>query len=169
LAVTKATRLVIVDHADSLHKGIADGRADKFEAALQQIFAERVGDFRASSKGSVGSAFQRLAVYEAPDVFIKAAEFALHCEKSDGVADRGVDLELIADDAVVRQQRCDLTLIVLCDFLRVEAVECGAIVIAFSEDGFPAKTGLSSFENQKLKETVVVVNRHAPFFVVIGD
>ena len=101
LAITKASRLVIVDHTDCLHEGITDGRADKFETTLQQIFAERVGDFGASSEWCVGLAFQRLAVYEPPNVLVKAAKFALHCEKSDSVSDGGVDLESVANDAIV--------------------------------------------------------------------
>jgi hypothetical protein len=42
LPETKATVIVIVDHADSLHEGIANGRAHKLEAALSQVFAHRV-------------------------------------------------------------------------------------------------------------------------------
>jgi len=33
LSKTKASVVVIVDHADSLHEGITDRRADKFESA----------------------------------------------------------------------------------------------------------------------------------------
>jgi hypothetical protein len=42
LAVTKATLIVIVDHANRLHEGIADGCADKLEPALGEILAQRV-------------------------------------------------------------------------------------------------------------------------------
>jgi hypothetical protein len=35
---------VVVDHADTLHKGVADRAADKAEAVPLQVAAERIGD-----------------------------------------------------------------------------------------------------------------------------
>ena len=67
------------------------------------------------------------------------------------------------------QQRRDLALIVFGDLRGIETVESGAIVVAFAENSFPTEPRLSSFENQKLKQTIVVVNGHAPLFIVVGD
>lgn len=39
--VTEAINRVVIDHATGLHKGVADGRTDKSEAALLQVFAHR--------------------------------------------------------------------------------------------------------------------------------
>jgi hypothetical protein len=33
---------MVVDEADSLHQGVADGGADKVEAALFQVFAQLI-------------------------------------------------------------------------------------------------------------------------------
>ena len=42
-------------------------------------------------------------------------------------------------------------------------------MFALVENRFPAQSGLSSFQNKKLKERAVIVNRHAPFFIMIAD
>ena len=42
LLVTEAVRRVVVDHADGLHEGVADGGADEAEATLLEVFAEGV-------------------------------------------------------------------------------------------------------------------------------
>jgi len=39
LLVSKTVGRMIVDHADGLHEGVADGRPDKIEAAFFQVFA----------------------------------------------------------------------------------------------------------------------------------
>jgi hypothetical protein len=36
-------RIVVVDHADALHVGVDDGRADELEAAFAQVFRDAVG------------------------------------------------------------------------------------------------------------------------------
>jgi hypothetical protein len=40
--VPETPRFVVVHHAYRLHEGVADGGADKFETALQQVFAQGV-------------------------------------------------------------------------------------------------------------------------------
>ena len=39
LLVSKTVGRMIVDHADGLHEGVADGRPDKIEAEFFQVFA----------------------------------------------------------------------------------------------------------------------------------
>src|SRR5258705_406796 len=39
----------------------------------------------------------------------------------------------------------------------------------FPQDGLPAEPGVRAFEQQELEEHALVVHRHAPFLVVIGD
>ncbi len=34
---------MVIDHADGLHEGVADGGADEFEAALFEGFAHGIG------------------------------------------------------------------------------------------------------------------------------
>ena len=44
--VPKARHQVVVDHADGLHVGVDDRAADELEAALLEVFAQRVGFLR---------------------------------------------------------------------------------------------------------------------------
>src|ERR1043166_456374 len=48
-AISKTADEMIVYHSCSLHVGIADGRADKFESARLQFFAHLIG-FRSSRR-----------------------------------------------------------------------------------------------------------------------
>src|ERR1044072_6808703 len=103
LTVAKTGRIVVVNHADRLHERITDSRPDKLESAFEQVFAECVGELRAGCNRLSGFALQRLPVYKAPDVFIEAAKLLLHFQKRSGIGHCGIDLESIADDAVVVQ------------------------------------------------------------------
>src|SRR5262245_5478874 len=95
---------VVVGHADRLHVGVHDRRADELEAALQQVLAQRVRLRRL--RGDLASLEDdRLAADEAPDVGVEAAEFLLHGEKGQRVGFRRPDLEAIPDDAGIAHQR----------------------------------------------------------------
>ena len=54
------------------------------------------------------------------------------------------------------------------DTRRVEPGERVAVAVALVEDRRPAQAGLRAFEDQEFEEHAVVVDRHAPFVVVIG-
>ena len=51
----------------------------------------------------------------------------------------------------------------------LEAREGLPVGWALFEDGHPAEAGLGPFENQELKQFLVIMKRHAPFLVVIID
>ena len=80
LAAAKAGQEVIVDHAGSLHVGVANRRADELEAALLEILAQGVG--LGAGGWVVCQIFEavhdRLAVDEAPDVSIETAKLCLN-------------------------------------------------------------------------------------------
>src|ERR1051325_4704328 len=114
------------------------------------------------SKWLPGLSSQRFVIDEVPNVISEAAKLTLHCKERFCVADCGIDFETIANDPFVVQQRRDLSLIVFGDLLWIEAIESGAVVVALAKNGFPTESRLSSFENQKLKQTRIVMNRHAP-------
>src|SRR5690349_17854478 len=84
---------VVVDHADRLHEGVADGRADEGKAAPLEIRAHRVRLARA--RGHLGERSRgvdaRLAADEAPDIGVEAAELVLHGEEGLRVLDGGGD------------------------------------------------------------------------------
>ena len=43
MPVAKAIDGVVVEHADGLHQGITNRRANELESALEQVAAQRVG------------------------------------------------------------------------------------------------------------------------------
>ena len=55
------------------------------------------------------------------------------------------------------------------DLLVTKTVERFAIVLAFLQDRRPALSCLCTLQDQKLKQFSIVVNRHAPFLIMIGD
>jgi hypothetical protein len=83
LFVPEAGDEMVVDHADGLHVGITDRRADKFEATLEQIFAHRVGDFRPRRKflHAFPAIDDWFAVHELPEIFVESAEFFAHFQE----------------------------------------------------------------------------------------
>src|SRR5262249_34437772 len=75
----------------------------------------------------------------------------------------------VAHDAGVLHQRLDLLRGEARDLLRREAGEGAAEVVALAQDGDPGQPGLEAVENELFEQRAVVVFRHAPFLVVIGD
>lgn len=68
---------MIVYHAYCLHKGIADGEADKIETVFKQVFTHYI---RLLSVGwNIFNCFDfvidRRAVYKLPDIDIESTEF----------------------------------------------------------------------------------------------
>jgi len=41
-SISKAMDQMLIDHSDRLHEGVADCRADEFEAAFLEVFAHSV-------------------------------------------------------------------------------------------------------------------------------
>ena len=88
---------MVIDHADRLHEGVADGRADKAEAARFQVLAQRVGLRRARRDVlALALVLQRLAADEGPNIPVERAEFLLYREERAGVGDGAVDFQPIA-------------------------------------------------------------------------
>src|SRR3954447_25768479 len=96
----EAVRRVIIHHADRLHEGIADGRADELEAALEEILAQRVR-LRGFCRHCPAGVDARRAADEAPHISVEAAELLLHGEKGPGIGNGRVDLQAVAHDAFV--------------------------------------------------------------------
>ena len=79
------------------------------------------------------------------------------------------DLEAIANDALVFHERSLPGGREARNFLRVEVCERLLVVLSLLQNSEPAESGLHAFEVQHLEEMPVVVGRHAPFFVMIGN
>src|SRR5258706_13818735 len=91
---------VVVHHPTRLHECIADGGADKFESAFQQVLAHRVTFKGASRKlgHRAASVDDRPAAHEIPEVAVKASELALDSENRLRIRDRGGDFKPVADN-----------------------------------------------------------------------
>ena len=74
-AADEAAGQMVVDHPDCLHKGVNDGRTDKFEAHLLQITADPVGERRGGGHllQSVPMADDRRVVHVSPDHPVETA------------------------------------------------------------------------------------------------
>ena len=160
---------MIVDHADRLHEGIANRRAHEFEAPPCQVAAQRHRFGSRNGNRRITFFPQRVSVNKSPDVRVETAELLLYVQKSFGILNRGRDLQAIANDSFVREQLLNPALIVSCDLSRVEIVESAPVILAFSQNRFPAEPGLRTFENQKLEQCPIVVNGDTPLTIVIID
>ena len=170
LQVAEAVLRVVVDEARGLHEGVHDRGAHEAEAALEQGLAHDLGGGRL--RGDFGhrrrAVDDGLAVDEAPEVGVEAAELALHLERRLGVADGRRHLGSIADDARVGEQAGDVIGAVRGDAGDIEAVEGAAVALATAQDGVPAQAGLGAFQGEHLEQVGVVVHGDAPLFVVVA-
>src|SRR5579871_4838600 len=162
---------VIVHHAGRLHKGIADRRADKAEAALLQRLAHGIRFFAARRNLLVvaPTVDQWLATDELPYVLGEATEVLLDRQKGARVADRRFNLEPVAHDPGIGEQCFDFLRAVGGNLDRVEVVEGRAKTFAFSEDDLPAETRLHRVQHEKLEQLAVVPEWNAPLAVVVLD
>src|SRR5690242_14510884 len=171
LAMTKARHEVIVHHADRLHEGIADGGSDESKPALHEAFAHRVRLPAAGGEVAQGAAAILLghATDEAPEKGTELAFFLLELKERARVADGRHHLLAIPDDARILQELPDLTAVVAGHAIRVEPVERLEKARAFVEDHAPREPGLEAIQDELREEVAIVVERHAPLFVVVGE
>src|SRR5262249_44219637 len=111
----------------------------------------------------------RLAVDEVPQQPREAGALLHRVEIGARGEDRALDLHAVAHDAGILHQLLDLSRRVARDFRGLEGVEGAPEILALAQDGDPGQPGLEAVENELLVERAVVVFRHAPFLVVIGD
>src|SRR5947208_15311882 len=78
----EAVDRVVVDEADGLHEGVADRRPDETKATLLQVLAQSARLRRLGRDLADGSprADDRLAVHEAPEIRVQAAELGAQLE-----------------------------------------------------------------------------------------
>src|SRR5262249_36589132 len=151
------------------HKGVADRRSDKREAALLQILAHRVALLRARRHLVLPTILYRSASNETPDKRVERAEFFLYRQERLRIRYRRIHLQPIAHDAGILHQRRDLGFAIPRYLLRVEAIEDLAITLALIQNRGPTQPGLRALQNQQFEKRPIVVVRDTPFLVVIQD
>ena len=162
---------VIVDHARCLHQRVADGRAHELKSASKQIAAHRIGFCRARGhlRHAAPPVLPRFASHKAPEVTVETPHFFSERKKRLRILDRSGDLEPISHDPGVAQQPPHITRAVASDLLCAEPVERSLIVFPFLQNRDPAQPCLGAFEDQEFEEHPIIVQRHTPFVIVVGD
>ena len=110
---------------------------------------------------------QRAPTHVRPQECIEAATFLDRGECGAGVVAHRGDLETVADQSGVAQQQFDAAIGQARATRDIETGECAAIVLALVEYGTPGQSRLRAFEAEELEQRAVVVQRHAPFVVVV--
>src|SRR5205807_4043497 len=171
LAVAEAADQVIINQTHGLHERIANRGTRKIEATPLQVLAHCVG-----LGGPSGNLFQapprvhaRLSADELPDIVVESAELLLHSKKSLGVPGRGLNLETIPNDAGIVQKFSNFSAVISRYHRRVELRKGGPKVFPLCQDRLPAQARLRSFQDEKLKKHLIIMLRHAPFPIVIGN
>src|SRR5687768_16216336 len=113
LPMPKTPDEVVIDHADGLHEGIADGGPDEREAASTQILAQpiRVSRTCRHLRPCAPMVLAWLPIDEAPHIGIEAAECCLHGEECPSIANGGIDFQSVAHDAGICEECIDVALL----------------------------------------------------------
>ena len=103
------------------------------------------------------------------EVRVERPEARLDGPERGGIADRGVDLGPVADDARVGHEPGPVGRPERRDERRVEAPERRPERVALVEDGRPRQARLERLEGQPFEQLEVVVDGRPPLVVVVGD
>lgn len=168
---SKTTDNVIVDHPGGLHVRVTDRGADEFKAALLQVFAQRIrlcaGDRVICQPSQF--VYDWFSVYEAPYVSVEVAKLLLNFQEALSVVDSRNDFLLITNDPRSFQQGCQFFVAVPGNLPRVEPGKSFSISFPLAQDCIPTQPGLSAFQCQKFKYPPVVMHRHTPLVIVVGN
>ena len=98
---------------------------------------------------------------------VETSKLVLNREKRSRVAHSRFDFHPVSNDRRIRSERLDSFLRVSRHLPRVELAEGAAIAFPFLEHDRPAEPGLRRFEHEKFEVLAIVMDRHAPFAIVI--
>ena len=110
-----------------------------------------------------------LTADESPNVRVETAEFVLHLQEPAGILDGRLHFQPVTHYPWVGQQSLDIGRFEAGHDSRVEAGERPAVAFPLLEDGQPAETGLRSLQHQEFEEQSIIMDRHSPLAVVVGD
>ncbi len=98
----------------------------------------------------------------------EGTEFLLQLQNRPRVDDGRIDLQLVADNARVRQQTGAVLLRILRDLFNVKAMIGFMKMIGLLEDRDPRQTSLVDLEHKPLEEQVVIFERKSILGIVIS-
>ena len=128
---------MIVDHSSRLHVCVHDRATDKLEAALLEVFGERIRLFGCPRNIRVFTKFVllRFAIHKLPDVIAEPIVFLLYVEKRFCIRYGRIDLLPVSDDARVLKYLFDSLCRKPCNLLDVEIGKVFSVPITFVENG----------------------------------
>src|SRR6266478_5833131 len=100
---------------------------------------------------------------------VETAELFSDREKRLRILDCRRNLQSVPHDPGIAEQPFHIARAVMRDLLRTKTVERFAIVLPFLENRRPAQPGLRALQDQKFKQFSIIMNRHTPFLIMIGD
>jgi hypothetical protein len=112
---------------------------------------------------------ERFIPNQGPEEAIESPKFLLHPQESPGIFDRRLDLETIADDPGVFQKALNLFRIIASNPGGVKIIKRFPKFLPLPQDRQPGQAGLHSLKDQHFEQFSVVMNRNAPFFIMISD
>ena len=108
-----------------------------------------------------------VTIYELPNVNIKAVKLLLNLEKCLGIRHGRVDLQSIADDCTIGHQTLNPLQGKTCHLLGIEAGKGFAVPFPLVENRSPTQACLGTFQSEKLKLFLIVMNGNAPFLIMV--
>ena len=102
-----------------------------------------------------------------PKIGVETAVLGLNLLEHLGVFPSAEHLLSMPDDVRVLQRVFQVGIRHVCNALNVEMMELRAIAVAFFKHCFPAEPRVRAFQNQHLKQQLIVVHRHPPFRIVV--
>ena len=144
-AIAETLHRMIIHHARSLHKRVANCGTHKVEATLLHILTHGIRFSRGCRKPRphLPRVHKRFAPNELPDVAIEGTKFFLHRKKCFGILYSRSYFQPVADDALIAQQLLRLAPVILRNFLRIETIESGTVVFALAQNRVPTKPPVS--------------------------
>lgn len=169
--VPEAVHQVVIDHSCCLQVGVDDGGAQEPESSLFQVPGDTV---RKSGGGrdlrKVAETVDHLLVPgEIPQIMAKGAEFVPDIQEASGIVNGRFDLHPVADDPAVLQHGPNTAIVEPGHFFGIEVLVKQAVSLPSFEDGQPAESGLGRFQHQEFELFTIIMNRHSPLQVVVGD
>jgi len=161
---------VIIDHASRLHEGVQDGAAAKLEPAPHHVPAHRVRD-RAGGRylrHALPGILNGSPAGETPQIRIQRTKFLLDLKHAVGVVDDGIDFCPVAHNASVGEQLLHFLNAIAGNHIDLKIVKSLPEVFPFTQDGVPAQTSLHPIQRQEFKQPLIIVERHAPLFIMIA-
>ena len=166
-----APQFMIVDHADSLHEGVADGGADKIEAALFQGPGHgiRLGGRGRSLSHALPVVDLHLATDKTPEEGGKVDPLGLHGQIGTSISDNRLYLQAVTDNAAILPQPLHILSPETGNLLRIKVGKGPAITVAALENGEPGEPRLLTIQTEFLEQLATIGHGPPPLGIMVGD